>query len=63
MFSEGMISTMSWTGFTKETIISQTRIDIVYCSQEVKVEVLNSTITDHYTVKTELDEETKETGL
>ena len=29
----------------------------------MKVEVLKSTITDHYTVKTELDEETKETDL
>ena len=54
---------MSLTGFTRETINSQTRIDIVYCSREVKVEVLKSTITDHYTVKIELDEETKETGF
>ena len=47
---------MSLTGFTnkKKTINSQTRIDIVYCSQEVKVEVLKSTITDHYTVQTGL---------
>ena len=57
------LNNMSLTGFTRETINSQTRIDIVYCSQEVKVEVLKSTITDHYTVKAELDEETKETGL
>ena len=54
---------MSLTGFTRDTINSQTRIDIVFCSQEVKYEVLKSTITDHYTVQTELDEETKETGL
>ena len=32
---------MSLTGFTRETINYQTRIDIVNCSQEVKVEVLN----------------------
>ena len=57
------LNNMSLTGFTRETINSQTRIDIVYCSQEVKVEVLKSAISDHYTVKTELDEETKETGL
>ena len=57
------LNNMSLTGFTSETINSQTRIDIVYCSQEVKVEVLKSTITDHYTVQTGLDEETKETGL
>ena len=57
------LNNMSLTGFIRETINSQTRIDIVYCSQEVEVEVLKSTITDHYTVKTELDEETKETGL
>ena len=35
----------------------------IYCSQEVQVDVLKSTITDHYTVQTKLDEETKETGL
>ena len=29
----------------------------------MKVEILKSTITDHYTVQTELDEETKDTGL
>ena len=54
---------MSLTGFTRETINSQARYDIVHCSQEVKVEVLKSTVTDHYTVQTELDEKTKETGL
>ena len=54
---------MSLTGFTRENIHSQTRIDVVYCSQEVQVDVLKSPITDHYTVQTELDEETKETGL
>ena len=54
---------MSPTRFTRETIIFQTRIDIVYCSQEVKVEVLKSTITNHYTVQTKLDEETKKAGL
>ena len=50
------LNKMSLTGFTnkKKTINSQTRIDIVYCSQEVKVEVLKSTITDHYTVQTGL---------
>ena len=57
------LNNMSLTGFTRETIISQTRIGIVYCPQEVKVEVLKSTLTDHYTVKSQLDEETKETGL
>ena len=57
------LNNMSLTGFTRETINSQTRNGIVYCSQELKVEVLKSTITDHYTVKTELDEETKETGF
>ena len=57
------LNNMSLTGFTRETINSQTRTDIVYCSQEVKVEVLKSTLTDHYTVQTELDEETKETGF
>ena len=57
------LNNMSVTGFTRETNNSQTRIDIVYCSQEVKVEVVKSTITDHYTVKTELDEEAKETDL
>ena len=41
------LNNMSLTGFTSETINSQTRNDIVYCSQEVKVEVLKSTITDH----------------
>ena len=56
------LNNMSLTGFNRETNNSQTRIDIVYCSREVKVEVLKSTITDHYTVQTELDEETKETG-
>ena len=54
---------MSLIGFIRETIISQTRIDILICSQEVKVEVLKSTITDHYTFQTELDEKTKETGI
>ena len=29
----------------------------------MQVDVLKSTITDHYTVQTKLDEETKETGL
>ena len=57
------LNKISLTGFTCETINSQTRIDIVYCSQEVKVVVLKSTITDHYTDQTELDEETRETGL
>ena len=57
------LNSMSLTGFTRETVNSQTKIDIVYCSQEVKVEVLKSTKTDHYTVQTELDEETKETCL
>ena len=55
------LNNMSLTGFTRETINSQTRIDIVYCSGEVKV--LKSTLTDHYTVKIKLDEETKETSL
>ena len=50
------------TGFTREAINSQTRTDVVYYQQEVQVDVLKSTITDHYTVQTELDEETKETG-
>ena len=49
--------------FTRETINSQTRIDIVYCSQEVEVDVLKSTITDNYTVQNKLDEEAEETGL
>ena len=53
------LNNMSPTRFTRETIIFQTRTDIVYCSQEVKVEVLKSTTTDHYTVQTKLDEETK----
>ena len=57
------LNNMSRTGFTRETIISQTRIDLVYCSKEVNVEVLKSSITDHYTIKTELGEETKGTGL
>ena len=56
------LNNVSLTGFTRETINSQTRTNIVYCSQEVKVEVLKSKITDHYTVKTELAEETEETG-
>ena len=55
------LSNMSLTGSTREAIISQTRINVVYCSQEVQVHVLKSAITDHYTVQTELDEETKET--
>ena len=54
---------MSPTGFTRQTIISQTRIDVVYCPQGVQVDVLKPTITDHYTVQTELDEKTIETGL
>ena len=54
---------MSLTRFTRETINSQTRIDIVYWSKEVIVDVLKSAITDHYTVQTELDEEKKKTGL
>ena len=57
------MNNMSLTGFTRETTSSQTRNDIVYCSQDVTVDVPKSTITDHYTVQTELDEETKETGL
>ena len=55
------LSNMSLTGFTRETINSQTKIDVVYCSQEEQVDVPKSTISDHYTVHTELDEETKET--
>ena len=57
------LNNKSLTGFPRENINSQTRIEIIYCSQEVKVEILKSTISDHYTVKTELDEETKETVL
>ena len=53
---------MSLTGFTRETINSQTRTG-VYCSQEAQVDVLKSSITDHYTVQTELDEKMKETRL
>ena len=40
------LNNMSLTAFTRETNNSQTRIDIVYCSQEVKIDVLKSTITD-----------------
>ena len=57
------LNNMSLTGFARETINSQTRIVIVYCSQEVKFDVLKSTITDHYNLQTELDEEKKETGF
>ena len=57
------LSNVPLSGFTRETINSHTRIGVVYCSQEVQVDVRKSTITDHYTVQTALDEETKETGL
>ena len=57
------LSNMSLTGFIRETNNSQTRLDVVYCAQELQVNVLKSIITDHYTVHTELDEETKETGF
>ena len=58
-----VLNDMSLTGFTRETINSQPRIDVAYCSQEVQVDLQKSTITDHYSVQTELHEETKETGL
>ena len=57
------LNNMSLTGFTRETINFQTKKYIVFCLQEVKVDVLKSTKTDHYTVQTELDEETKEKEL
>ena len=50
---------MSLTEFTRETINSQTRLDVVSCKQEVQVDVLKY---DHYTVQTELDEELIVTG-
>ena len=50
---------MSLTEFTRETINSQTRLDVVSCKQEVQVDVLKY---DHYTVQTELYEEPIVTG-
>ena len=47
---------MSLRGFTRETIISQTRVDKIYCSEDLQVDVLNSAITDLYTVEAKLDE-------
>ena len=57
------LNNMSLTGLTRDTLYSQTRIVVLYCSQEEQVGVLISTIFDHYTVQTELDDETKETRL
>ena len=51
------------TGITRETIFSQTLIDVVYYTQKVQADILKSTTTDHYTVQSELDKNVKETGL
>ena len=53
------LNNMYLTEFTRETINSQTRLDVVSCKHEVQVDVLKY---DHYAVQTELDEETIVTG-
>ena len=42
---------MSNVGYTRESAKSKTKIDVVYCSKTVEIEIIKSAVTDHYTVQ------------
>ena len=51
IFSSYNLSNMSNVGNTRESAKSRTKIDVVYCSKTVEIEIIKSAVTDHYTVQ------------
>ena len=45
------LSNMSNAGYTRESAMSRTNIDVVYFSKKVETEIIRSAVTDHYTVQ------------